>query len=227
MRTNLMSSSSMTPLSRTAAPRSPEETVEAGVLAAQQSRFVAADDDDDKDKKKKDDDKDSRGKKAADDDEKEKDKKKDDDKKDSKSKKAAEDDDDDAKKKKTDAAKAIRAAERARMLAIIDSPAGRASFAANPEKTLRFVLMHSRLAGRGDRNARVVGGGWNLSRRCQNHRRCASAWKMSRSKSVRMLLAAQRMRLRRLLKPSSWPARNVAARSTDHARLTASRKGVK
>ena len=142
MRPNLMATSSMTPLSRTAAPRSPEETVEAGVLASQQSRFVAADDDDkDKDKKKDDEKKDSKSKKAAEDDDEDK-KKKDDDKKDSKSKKAAEDDDEDKKKKKDDA-KAILAAERARMLAIIDSPAGKASFAANPEKTLRFVLMHS------------------------------------------------------------------------------------
>ena len=134
MRPNLMATSSMTPLSRTGV----QGTIldETQRLAGERAMYAAAalpltakpeptaadDDDKEKDKKKKDDDKDSKSKKAADDDE-------DDDKKD--------------KKKKDDDAKAILAAERARMLTILDSAAGKASFAANPEKTLRFVLMHS------------------------------------------------------------------------------------
>ena len=83
-------------------------------------------------------------KKSADDDEDKKDKDDEDDKDDDESKALAAGNDDrgDRAHIGIDVARHARECERGRLLAILDSEAGKAAFSANPERTLRFALTH-------------------------------------------------------------------------------------
>ena len=141
MRPNLMASSSMTPLSRTATqnptPKPPEEE-KIGIGTAEISgvsriQFVEVSPTPEAKKTKK----------AADDEDKDDDKKDDDDDDDdAKALAAGNDDAGDRIHRDSVLARHVRDCERGRVLAILDSPAGKTAFAANPEKTLRFALTH-------------------------------------------------------------------------------------